>query len=516
MPKKYTIGTRGSLLALTQCNQIKNILEEVTGDQFELKVIKTQGDMNTSVPLWQMEGKDFFTKELDTELLAGDIDLVVHSYKDLGSDRPDGISLAAVTKRSYAHDILLIKKETIENIDKIDEFIVGTSSPRRIVNVESKLADFLPSKKKLSVKTQMLRGNVNTRITKLQDDNYHAIVLALPGIERLALTDSSLKELTEITKDLTFMVLPQSIFPASASQGALGIECFANRDDNGELFNKLKMVEDKITVQEVSRERTSFNSYGGGCHLAVGINVKKVGDYFVHTHKGKVDDKIINEVMLEGVHESCTDKSSIFVGLPQEKLTNGLKEKNVLTCTLIDKKPISIPSQDITNDLLVSSSYCIEALENLKFNSGLWSAGIKTMKQLASKGYWVHGSADSLGEGEVESLRNSKAVSLLLGSDNKEFTVLTNDKSKSTLGNTLPCYKREVTKLEDEKINNLKKCTVFYWSSFYQYEAYINLLPEIKNAYHCCGLGKTLKAFNEKGITVRPFINLHDFTKWVN
>ena len=86
--KPYVIGTRGSLLALTQCNQVKDQLEKITGRNFELKIIKTQGDMDTSKPLWQMEGKDFFTKELDQELTNGTIDLVVHSYKDLGATAP--------------------------------------------------------------------------------------------------------------------------------------------------------------------------------------------------------------------------------------------------------------------------------------------------------------------------------------------------------------------------------------------------------------------------------------------
>jgi len=516
LPKKYTIGTRGSLLALTQCTQIKNILEEVTGDQFELKVIKTQGDMNTSVPLWQMEGKDFFTKELDQELLAGDIDLVVHSYKDLGSDRPDGITLAAVTKRSYAHDILLIKKETIKNIDTIDEFIVGTSSPRRIVNVEDSLSDFLPSKKKLTVKTQMLRGNVNTRIGKLQEDNYHAIVLALPGIERLALSEDSLKELKELTNSLTFMVLPQSIFPSSASQGALGIECSSKRNDNGELFEKLKKVEDKVTVQEVTRERTSFNSYGGGCHLAVGINVKKVGDYYIHTHKGKVDDKVIDDVLLEGVHETCEDKSSVFVGFPKKKLSEILNNESVISCELLNKKPLDHKVNEVNNDLIVSSTYCLEALDKIKFNSGLWASGTKTMRQLAQSGHWVHGTADSLGEVEIASLRSSKAISLLLGSGSLEFTTLTNDVSKSELGNTVPCYTRETNSINDQSVSALRNCKVFYWTSFYQYETYTKLMPEIKAAYHCCGLGKTFKNFQDQKIKVRPFVNIDEFSNWIN
>ena len=142
---KYIIGTRGSLLALTQCGQIKDELERITGDEFSLKVIKTQGDQIVDKPLWQLEGKDFFTKELDAALLTGDVDMVVHSYKDLGSERPEGIHLAAITKRSFASDILLIKDETISKIKEKKTFIVGTSSPRRIVNIEKNLGEFLPT-----------------------------------------------------------------------------------------------------------------------------------------------------------------------------------------------------------------------------------------------------------------------------------------------------------------------------------------------------------------------------------
>ncbi len=225
MPTHYKIGTRGSLLALTQCGQVKDQLEKITGDTFELVVIKTQGDIIQNAPLWQLDGKDFFTKELDEALLSGAVDLVVHSYKDLGSVRPEGITLAAVTKRTFAHDVLLIKNETIPTIATKKEFIVGTSSPRRIVNIEKYLKDYLPSAASdLSVKTKMLRGNVNTRIQKLVDGEFDAIVLALPGIERLALTAESNKELTRLLKNVNFMVLPQSQFPSSASQGALGIE----------------------------------------------------------------------------------------------------------------------------------------------------------------------------------------------------------------------------------------------------------------------------------------------------
>ncbi|WP_372656006.1 hydroxymethylbilane synthase, partial [Halobacteriovorax sp.] len=183
--KVYKIGTRGSLLAVTQCTQVKNELESLTGEKFELEIITTQGDLITDKPLWQLDGKDFFTKELDAALLTNKVDMVVHSYKDLGSDRPEGIKLAAITKRHFAHDILFIKNSTIDKLSEMDNFVVGTSSPRRIVNIEARLKDFLPTDN-IKVETKMLRGNVNTRIGKLVSGDYDAIVLALPGIERLA------------------------------------------------------------------------------------------------------------------------------------------------------------------------------------------------------------------------------------------------------------------------------------------------------------------------------------------
>ena len=291
--KHYKIGTRGSLLALTQCNQVRVELERLTGDTFELEVIKTQGDLITNAPLWQLDGKDFFTKELDEALLSSKVDLVVHSYKDLGSVRPEGITLAAVTKRTFAHDILLIKNQTIAELKNKNEIIVGTSSPRRMVNLEQGLAPFLPFGAAKKISTKVLRGNINTRIQKLQDGEYDAIVLALPGIERLALTESSRIELQRLLTGMNFMTLPQSTFPSSASQGALGIECAVNRSDKGELFNKLQKMQDATTVEEVSRERVAFNKYGGGCHLAVGINVKKKDNFFIHVHRGVLENEAV-------------------------------------------------------------------------------------------------------------------------------------------------------------------------------------------------------------------------------
>lgn len=508
MPTHYKIGTRGSLLALTQCGQVKAELERLTGDTFELVVIKTQGDLIQNAPLWQLDGKDFFTKELDEALLSGAVDLVVHSYKDLGSIRPEGIELAAITKRYYAHDILLIKNETIPTIKNRTDFIVGTSSPRRIVNIEKHLADFLPKGKNISVKTKVLRGNVNTRIQKLRDNEFDAIVLALPGIERLAHTPSSKEELKKLLEGINFMVLPQSIFPSAASQGALGIECAKDRSDGGILLSKLKLLEDQTTKEEVQRERKAFNEYGGGCHLAVGVNVRKLtldkAEYYLHNHKGKLeqDKSVVDVFFLEG-----RELPSFFV---PPVVFNGHPTND----ELIFKKNIPL-TLDNHLHLYVTSKYCLDAVSKTQPKS-LWAAGTKTMKDLASLGFWVNATADALGDEEIEKLRQSHAINLMIN-QNAPLIILSNDEAKTSIKNSqvLACYKREINpQVSNQFRENILKTEVFYWSSFFQYQNYLKHFPEIENKFHACGVGKTLMHFKEKNIPVLPMAGMEEFKSW--
>lgn len=489
MSKTYKIGTRGSLLAVTQCSLIKDQITKLTGSQFELNLIKTQGDLQTQKPLWQMDGKDFFTKELDTALQADEVDLVVHSYKDLGSDRPEGIELVTITERKFAHDILLIKKETISKIKDLDQFIVGTSSPRRIVNIESDLKEYLPNRKKeLEVKCEMLRGNVNTRIQKLKDNKYHAIVLALAGIERLAGKKESRQELEALLEGLTFMILPQKVFPSSASQGALAIE-YNGHKKNEELYNTLRSVHCDTTEQEVKRERAAFQQYGGGCHLAVGIHVKKYKDLFVHIEKGMHNNKSINKAYIEGVDYSGLEGKSSYIVLGDKDF-------------LIQKESL-LPKIDENHNFFITSKYCLNAIDNKNLSS-VWSSGNMTAKRLVQKGFWINGSAEGLGHEAIVQMSISEAVKIMLTSSS--WKVLSHSEATSPLGDVVACYERIETK-NDHKL----EAEVFYWSSFYQYKKYIQKYPELKNKIHACGLGKTYDQFLEEGIKIYPFLDMNSF-----
>jgi hydroxymethylbilane synthase len=508
----YKIGTRGSLLAVTQSTLIKNELERLSGERFELVTMKTQGDQIVDRPLWQLEGKDFFTKELDAALLQGEVDLVIHSYKDLGSERPAGIKLAAVTERRFAHDLLLIPQQNIHQLETWSgELVVGTSSPRRIANLTHALRDYLPHVKKqnVTIRCETLRGNINSRIRKLKEGQYHAITLALAGVERLAHTEKSAAELSELLEGLNYFVLPQSIFPSAASQGALGIEMRDNRDDGGKLQHILSQLIHHKTLEEVTRERRTFKEYGGGCHLAVGIHVRKISEgIFLHVNSGEVDHQRVERKWIEGMELPVIPQDrKLFVGLPSTS------HPNVICDEYLKKVPTPKSVELKQRHAFVTSRYCLATLEASAPSTaeGIWAAGAKSARDLAKQGFWVNGCADSLGIEDLQNLRSSKALQMVHPHLSDPWLVLTHPESTSQLGSVVGCYERHPTEVSEQFTQALQEVGACYWTSYPQYTAYLKQFPHLQAAVHCCGLGKTWQEFKAAGIPVHPIANMQDF-----
>lgn len=497
----YKIGTRGSLLAVTQATLIKNELERVSGKAFELVLIKTQGDQIVDRPLWQLEGKDFFTKELDEALLSGSVDLVIHSYKDLGSERPAGIKLGAITERFYAHDILLVPQKNVELLKTWQgEFKVGTSSPRRITNLTEGLAPLLTSQP-ITVRCETLRGNVNTRVQKLRDGQYHAITLALAGLDRLARGEKSRKELEQLLQDMNFVVLPLSAFPSAAAQGALAIELSTARTDGGALESIIRQLHHDATAAEVGRERLAFKGYGGGCHLAVGIHVRGVDGDFLHFHRGEKDGEKIQVKRREGAPPPAETPGVVFLG------------QGSATGVIVDQlyKKVSSNSVAPTTDrhVFVTTAHALPSLQ-LKARS-LWSAGLETHKKMVQLGHWVNGCADNLGAQEIQRLMRSEAIRLMTGE--APWLVLSHAKARNPLGEVFAGYRQEMQPASAGQKHQLGLVTHAWWASYPQYEAYTQLVPEMKLARAYCGLGKTLQEFQGHGLHVTPLTDYHEFLR---
>lgn len=259
--KHIVIGSRGSDLALWQANHVKSQLESF-GCTVEIKVIKTQGDKIQNLSFDKLEGKGFFTKEIEESLLNKEVDLAVHSHKDLETTPPAGLVIACVSERENPSDILVMHKEAVDQELKWNlksNAIVGTSSARRKSQVTHYRND-------LEIKD--LRGNVPTRLQKLRDGNYDAIVLAKAGVDRLKLDLS----------DLHVEVLdPQEFVPAPA-QGVLGLQIRENDSELERILEKMNAAEVK---KRIDLERKILNLLEGGCQLPLGVYCDDAHQLFV-------------------------------------------------------------------------------------------------------------------------------------------------------------------------------------------------------------------------------------------
>lgn len=254
IPTRIRIGTRGSKLARWQAEHVANALARIPGvPEPELVLIKTEGDQIQDVPLWKVEGKAFFTKEIEEALLMDRVDVAVHSLKDLATQMPPGLVLGAVLEREDPRDVVLFSPSLTEKLGSPGSpgllpqgAKVGTSSLRR----RSLLARWRPDLELLD-----LRGNVPTRIKKLDEGPYDAIVLAAAGVKRLGLSHR------------ISAYLPFEFFLPAASQGAIGIQI---RKGDNRTLDSIQTLEHAETRVATTAERAFLGSMEGGCQVPVG------------------------------------------------------------------------------------------------------------------------------------------------------------------------------------------------------------------------------------------------------
>ena len=253
MRQTITIGTRGSQLALWQAEYVRKCLNDHFPDRsIERKIIKTTGDKIRDRSLVGL-GKGVFTKEIEIALLDGTIDLAVHSMKDLPTDLPDGLCIAAIPVREDPRDVLVTQSGLL--LDQLPKGAkIGTTSPRR----KSQLLHLRPDLRIVDV-----RGNLDTRLRKLHETDLDGVILAAAGIKRLI----GEKIITEYFE--TDQMVP------AAGQGALGVEA---RTDDPEIKRLLDAINDTHSETEVFAERAVLSELGGGCQVPIGVNARLTDD----------------------------------------------------------------------------------------------------------------------------------------------------------------------------------------------------------------------------------------------
>jgi len=290
--RQLTAGSRGSKLALTQTEGIIKAL----GGNIPLKVIKTRGDNIQDVALAQIEGKAFFTKEIDDALLAGEIDLAVHSYKDIPTDLPDNIIIAAVPKRESPLDALV----GVESIEALPlNAVIGTSSLRRQALARHLRPDLV---------MKDLRGNLDTRMNKQAEGQYDAIIVAEAGLRRMGYEPSK------------YHPLPGDDFIPASGQGALAITA---RKDDTEVLEFLKQLEHDPTRLACNLERHFLTMLDGGCQVPAGIYSTLDPDGEIIELKGFISSVDGKKFLTETRIGKVSDGIELAGGLAESLLRSG-------------------------------------------------------------------------------------------------------------------------------------------------------------------------------------------------
>jgi hydroxymethylbilane synthase len=307
--RKIIVGSRKSNLALTQSKWVIDHLKKHVGDryEFEIKKIVTKGDQILDVTLSKVGGKGLFVKEIEKAMYDKEIDFAVHSMKDMPAVMPDGLMIGSIPIREDHRDAF-ISNQHVKLVDLPSGAIVGTSSLRRGSQILAQRPD---------LQIQWIRGNIETRLRKLREENFDAIILAAAGMKRMDWDESIVTEYLE----------PEICVPA-VGQGALAIEC---REEDTELIELLQLINDAYTERTVTAERTFLHLLNGGCQVPIGGYAYLDGETVVLTALvASGDGKTVLKEVVKGTDPVSVGKEAAdrLISLGAMKLVNEAKEAN--------------------------------------------------------------------------------------------------------------------------------------------------------------------------------------------
>lgn len=489
---RLKLGSRKSDLARWQAVQVGRVLEQLA-DRPSIEFIfkSSLGDQNLDIPLAGMGAKGVFTEDFHADLVGGQCDLVVHSWKDLPIDTRPDTHIAMTLPRADVRDLLLIPEAVWQTAIKTKNLKVLTSSPRRVCNLAPALPKLLPHK--LDIEFENVRGNVPTRLKKMHESG-SALVLAKAGLDRLlaAEADGFLQEsVRTLIQNTRFQVLPVSLNPPAPAQGALAVEVLRTNDPVNAICARFT---DEITFNCVEMEREVLREYGGGCHQKIGVAVLPRSYGVVRALRGITDQgEVLNEWRIENATEWTKAASN------EQVHPHSMKEN-----VWFDRQAIETTQNAADEEaFFVSRAEAWPLGWQTKPQQVLWTAGIQTWTKLAERGLFVNGCNDGLGESEAPN------VDLVAGHELQWCKLSHTSAPPAERG--LATYRL----LAREKHPDLRGKTHFFWASRTQFERAYKLFPEeILNGHHACGPGHTyehLKTLTELRYPIKVFMGLEQF-----
>ncbi|MFI4913891.1 MAG: hypothetical protein ACHQAR_01705 [Steroidobacterales bacterium] len=495
------LGTRRSALARAQSAAIAARLRQLHPDlEVELVGIDTRGDRITDRPLTQVEGKEFFTAEIDAALLSGDVDCTVHSYKDLSLDRQAVLQLAAVPRREWPQDIVLFAPEVPARLAAGAALAIGSSSPRRAAFVPDFLERVLPAAESgrfapgmtavrepapRRVQLRELRGNVDTRLRRLREPpgserHLDGIVLALAGLARLWQDQSGRLLLRELLDGLPRMLLPLSVCPSAPAQGALALEC---RADDADTFEILRAIDDPATRHAVDIERALLAQRGGGCHQRFGATQITAAGLGTLLYVREADERGSASASVRWSPELPLPPPSAPVVAWDGNSAEKPPFEMIPEAASRAQRSVPIAPATFIAHRRAVSGFAAAALNTCPH---LWVPGVETWASLAAEGVWIEGCADGLGFAALQPLLAEPVLQL---PPVPRWTALTYEGAEGgwPTAEVIATYRHLPDSGAAQPL--LSTATHIYWSSTAQFNRW--RLVTRRDAHHACGPGKT-------------------------
>lgn len=522
------LGTRRSALARAQSAAVARRLESLhPGLRVELVGIDTRGDRILDTPLSQVQGKEFFTAEIDAALLARAVDFTVHSYKDLSLERSAAFCLAAVPRREQPRDIVVFAADVRARLAAGEPLRVGSSSPRRASFIPDLLQQVLPradghaangqDEGTARVRLEELRGNVDSRLRRLHEPRgsprqIDGIALAFAGLARLWADESGRELLRNLLVPLPRMVLPLSASPGAPAQGALAIEC---RAEDTATIALLAAIDDAATRRAVTAERALLAERGGGCHQRFGATQLEVPELGALLY----------------LREAREQAGGLELGAPELRWTPAvpLPEPNgavrAWDGSRAERTPIEpIEAGRALSAQLLGSARALFITHRRALPEGhaalvpaaahVYVPGVDTWRALAAQGIWVEGCAEGLGAHALEPLLAEPMLQL---PGLAEWLVYTHAEAVDgwSWGEVLGTYRHRAPNGHGPGADAPPwDATHVYWHSSAQFEHARARLPGA--AQHACGPGKTFEHLRAAGVhNLRMFPSPAHWREWL-
>jgi len=501
MKKKFKVAGRGSWLSRAQIETFRKIAETYFPEiGMEEVILDTNGDRDQSTPLHLVEGKDFFTRDIQDALKNGKADFAVHSMKDVSGADFFANSHYAVIDREDPRDVAIFKDTVNGKLERGGEIIIGTSSPRRSHMAVRFLQKALPQPGGVQpvIRVVPIRGNVDVRLHKLNEGPYDGIILAAAGLNRLLEFEPSRDVITQLLCGKKKMLLPLFECPPAAGQGAIVVE---TSDCNPDAIQLLRRAGNAGLTSAIGKERVYAERYGYGCSREFGVfHLDTPNISFTYVSGRDEERNDFREWSFDPVPDVV--EGNLFVAADHMK-------------SFFSYHYLSAAVDETKDTFFISSHKAIhsDALVQSLHDKRIWTAGTKTWLELAGKGLWVEGCADGLGIQSIHRTLESPLFGIIL----EDMQLITNEESAGRWiaegWNAVGTY-RLVPERNDRLRTLVGAADALFWTSFQQYNLFRQHIKP--GAVHFCLAGKTASLLAAEGL--RPFIfpGIKAFRQWQN